>query len=461
MTWQDYLETHKERFLSELFDFIRIPSVSAEPKYAGDVRKAAEWVAKRLEAAGAENLRIMETGGHPVVYADYLHAGPHKPTILLYGHFDVQPPDPLALWETPAFEPSVRDGRIYARGASDDKGGMFTPIIGFEAMLKTTGKLDINIKFCFEGQEEIGSPQLESFLENHKDKFACDYIFSADGLQWSESEAMIVLGLKGMAKLEIDVYGPSSDLHSGLHGGVLMNPLEALSRILASLRHENGEIAVEGFYDDVLDPTEEERHDIARVPFDETSYQQSLGIKEFFGEPGFSTRERNWIRPTLDINGIWGGYQGEGTKTVIPSEAHAKITCRLVANQKPNIIIEKLEQHIKKHCPPGVRLEVRSSGGSDPASILANHPGNQIIKEVLTELYGQEPYYTRVGGSIPVSAFFKNSLGVDMIGFGWSLASENLHAPNEFFPLESFFRGQRGYCLLLEQLAKLVSSAHR
>ncbi len=453
MTWQDYLETHKERFLSELFDFIRIPSVSAEPKYAADVRKAAQWVTKRLEAAGAENISIMETGGHPVVYADYLHAGPNKPTVLLYGHFDVQPPDPLALWETPAFEPTIRDGRIYARGASDDKGGMFTPIIGFEAIRNTEG-LNVNIKFCFEGQEEIGSPQLESFLEKHKDKFACDYIFSADGLQWSETEAMIVLGLKGMAKLEIDVYGPSSDLHSGLHGGVLMNPLEALSHILASMRHADGKIVVEGFYDDVLDPTPEERAEIARVPFDETSYQKSLGIKEFFGEPGFSTRERNWIRPTLDINGIWGGYQGEGTKTVIPSEAHAKITCRLVANQKPNIIIEKLEQHIKKHCPLGVRVNVRSSGGSDPASILANHPGNQIIKEVLSELYRLEPYYTRVGGSIPVSAFFKNSLGVDMIGFGWSLASENLHAPNEFFPLESFFKGQRGYCLLLERLAK-------
>jgi acetylornithine deacetylase/succinyl-diaminopimelate desuccinylase-like protein len=239
-----------------------------------------------------------------------------------------------------------------------------------------------------------------------------------------------------------------------LHGGVLMNPLEALSRIIASLRYKDGKIAVESFYDDVIDPTLKERAEIARVPFDEAAYQESLGIKEFFGEPGFSTRERNWLRPTLDVNGIWGGYQGQGSKTVIPSSAHAKITCRLVANQNPNDIAKKLEQHIQKYCPPGIRIEMRSDGSADPASISANHPGNQIVKEVLTTLYGTEPYYTRLGGTIPVGAFFKKSLGVDMIGFGWSLASENLHAPNEYFLLESFYRGQRGYCMLLERLGK-------
>lgn len=452
-TWQDYLETHKDRFLDELFDFIRIPSVSAQAKHLDDVKLAANWVANRLTQAGIEHTEVMPTAGHPVVYGDWLHAGSDKPTVLIYGHFDVQPVDPLALWETDPFEPTLKDGRIYARGASDDKGGMFTPIIAAEAVLKTHGKFPVNLKFCFEGQEEIGSPQLASFLETHKEKFACDVVFSADGLQWSNSEGMIVLGLKGLAKLELKVTGAKSDLHSGLHGGVLHNPLEALSRILASLRDDSGRIAVAGFYDDVLEASPEEKAAMNSIPFDEAVYQQELGISEFFGEPHYTTRERNWIRPTLDINGIWGGYQGDGSKTVIPREASAKITCRLVANQNPHTIVDLLKAHIAKHTPKGVNVDVWGEGSSDPFYVPACHPANQIIKEVLTKLYAQEPYYTRLGGSIPVSAFFKQALNADMIGFGWSLASDNLHAPNEYFELETFYKGQKGYCMLFEKLA--------
>ncbi|MCA9835530.1 MAG: dipeptidase, partial [Trueperaceae bacterium] len=333
--WENYLETHKNRFTEELFDFIRIPSVSAQKEHSQDVYRAAEWVKARLEAAGLENAQIMDTGGHPVVYADWLHAGENRPTVLIYGHFDVQPAEPLELWHSPPFEPTLRDGLIFARGASDDKGGMFTSIIGAEAILKTEGQFGVNLKFCYEGQEEIGSPTLATFLQAHKEKFACDLIFSSDGLQWSNTESMIVLGLKGLMKLELSVKGPVSDLHSGLHGGVLQNPLEALATILASLRDDHGKIQVEGFFEDVLNPTELERKAIDDIPFDEAAYKAELGIPEFFGEPDFSTRERNWLRPTLDINGIWGGYQGDGSKTVIPSEAHAKITCRLVANQNP------------------------------------------------------------------------------------------------------------------------------
>ncbi len=453
--WEGYLENHKDRFLAELFDFIRIPSVSAQPEHSEDVRRAAVWVKERLDRAGLENAEVMATGGHPVVYADWLHAGKDKPTVLIYGHFDVQPADPLELWHTSPFEPTLKDGIIYARGASDDKGGMLTSIIGAEAILKTVGRFAVNLKFCYEGQEEIGSPELGPFLMANKDKFACDVIYSADGLQWSNTESMIVLGLKGLAKLELSVKGPASDLHSGLHGGVLQNPLEALAKILASLRDNEGKIVVEGFFDDVLDPSQAEREDIANIPFDEEAYRKELNVPSFFGEPGFSTRERNWIRPTLDINGIWGGYQGGGSKTVIPSEAHAKITCRLVANQDPNKIVAALKNHIEKHTPAGVRVTMKGQGSATPFYIPAEHPGNILAKEILTELYGKEPYYTRLGGSIPISGFFKRAIGADMIGFGWSLASENLHAPNEFFPVENFYRGQKGYCMLLERLGEI------
>ena len=454
-TWQQYLEEHKDRFVAEFFDFIRIPSISAQAEHIEDVRRAALWVKQRLDSAGLEHAEVLETGGHPLVYADWLHAGKDKPTVMIYGHFDVQPADPEGLWQTPPFEPTVKDGLVYARGASDDKGGMFSSIIAAEAILKTLAKFEVNLKFCYEGQEEIGSPQLESFLLAHKEKFSCNVIFSADGLQWSNTESMLVLGLKGLVKLELSVKGPRSDLHSGLHGGVLQNPLEALAKILASFRDPSGKIIVEGFFEDVLEPLQEERDAISIIPFNEAAYQQDLGIPAFFGEPGFSTRERNWLRPTLDINGIWGGYQGDGSKTVIPSEAHAKITCRLVANQEPQKIVAALKKHIEKHTPPGVSISVKGEGSAKPFYIPPDHPGNVLAKEVLAELYGQEPYYTRLGGSIPISGFFKQAVGADMIGFGWSLASENLHAPNEFFPLENFYRGHKGYCMLLERLAEL------
>ncbi len=452
-TWNDYLAENHDRFLEELLDFIRIPSVSALPEYAADVQRAAQWVAARLTAAGAENVAVMPTGGHPVVYGDWLHAGNDKPTILLYGHFDVQPPDPLDQWETPAFEPTIRNGRIYARGASDDKGGMITPILAVEALLQTESKLPVNVKFCFEGQEEIGSPQLNSFLAQHKEKFACDLVLSADGLLWAADQPMLVLGLKGLCALEIHVKGAKSDLHSGLHGGVLHNPIEALSQIVASLRTAAGKIAVAGFYDNVVELSAAERAEIAKVPRDDEVYRQELGIPGFFGEPGYTTQERNWIRPTLELNGIWGGFSGAGTKTVIPSEAHAKITCRLVADQDPNQVFEAIQAHVEQHTPPGVRATVTSMrDGSRPYLMSADHPGNQIASEVLTELFGQEPYQVYVGGSIPISTYFLEHLGAYMVNFGWTVQDENLHAPNEFFRLENFKRGPIGYCKILKRL---------
>ncbi len=454
MSWETYLVENYDRFLGELLDFIRIPSVSALPEHAADVERAAVWVAERLTAAGAEHAEVMPTGGHPAVYADWLHAGADKPTILIYGHFDVQPADPLELWQTPAFEPTIRDGRIYARGASDDKGGMITPILALEALLKTEGQLPVNVKFCFEGQEEIGSPQMGGFIEKHAEKLACDLVLTSDGLLWSGDQPMILLGLKGLTGLQINVTGPKGDVHSGLHGGVLHNPIEALSKIVASLRHPDGKIAVEGFYDDVVELSTEARAAINEVPHSDEAYMDELGVPELFGEPGYNTRERNWIRPTLELNGIWGGFQGEGTKTVIPSAAHAKITCRLVADQDPLKIQQLLVDHIKAHTPVGVTVDFDlKRGGSVPYLMAADHPGNVIAAEVLAELYGKEPYQVYVGGSIPITTHFLTYLGANTINFGWTAGDENLHAPNEFFRLDNFKRGQRGYCMILKRLA--------
>lgn len=454
--WEAYLADHSPRFLEELFDFLRIPSISALPEHADDVQLAGQWVASRLRKAGAENVQVMPTGGHPVVYGDWLHA-PGKPTVLIYGHFDTQPTDPVELWENPPFEPVLKDGRVYARGASDDKGNMLSPILAVEALLNTEGRLPLNVKFFFEGQEEIGSPQLAVFLAENRDRFACDLVLSADGLQWAPDQPSIELGNKGLCTLQIDVRGPSGDLHSGLCGGVIQNPIHALVRILDSMRSPEGHILVEGFYDHVVALTEEDRHFIAQVPFSESDYKAAMGVDALFGEPGYTTRERNWARPTLEINGIWGGFQGEGTKTVIPDKAHAKITCRLVADQKPGVVAEFLSAHVKKVTPPGVQVTIRQlEGSADPYLMPMDHPGNTAAFKVLGKLYGKDPYYTRSGGSIPVCALFLKELGALTVGFAFSLDDEQLHAPNEFVPIESLERGRRGFVLMLKELAVTI-----
>lgn len=453
--WSKFLDSHQDRYKSELLDFIRIPSVSASSKYAGEVRNAAHWVSTRLNKAGAENVSIMETGGHPVVYGDWLHAGPTKPTILIYGHFDVQPAEPFDLWKTPPFEPEVRDGRVFGRGASDDKGGMLIPIISFEALKETTGKLPVNIKFLFEGQEEIGSPELPAFIAENRHKLACDMIFSSDGLQWTEDEPNIVLALKGLVGVEIKITGPKGDQHSGLHGGAIANPLMALSQLVASMKDQNGRILIEGFYDDVIEITEEDKNEISRIPYNQEDYIKELGVPELFGEIGYTTRERLWARPTLDVNGIWGGYQGLGSKTVHPAEASVKITCRLVANQKPNKILELIKKHVEAHTPAGTRSFVEKlAGDADPFLMPKSHNASQVAHKILTEVYGIKPYETRLGGSIPIMTIFLNELGVHGTMFGFSLADENLHAPNEFFRLKNFRRGQIAYCRLIEELGK-------
>ena len=453
MGWQEYLKDHQARFVTELLDFVSIPSVSASQQYRGDVDRAAQWVADRMTIAGLKNAGVLPTAGHPVAYADWLEAGPDKPTILIYGHFDVQPAEPFELWESPPFAPEIRQGRVYSRGASDDKGGMLIPILALEAMLQAEGALPVNVKLLFEGQEEIGSPELPDFIAANRDRLTCDMIFSADGLQWTADEPNLVTGLKGLVGLEIFVTGPRGDQHSGLHGGGVANPLQALSHIIASLKGLDGRVTVSGFYDDVVDLTDADRDMIARVPFDEAAYCAELGVPEIFGEDGYSTRERLWARPTLEINGLTGGYQGQGSKTVLPAQASAKITCRLVAAQRPDQIYAQIATHVETHCPPGVTARVeRLQGSADPFLVPTGHNASHIAGEVLRQVYGKEPFVTRVGGSIPVMTIFLRELGVHPVMFGFSIGDENLHAPNEFFRLVNFERGQVAYARLLERL---------
>ena len=451
-SWNTYLDENRPQFLEELLDFLRIPSISSLPEHAGEVQQAAKWVSDRMEKAGIEGVRIMPTEGHPVVYGEWLHAE-GKPTVMIYGHFDTQPVDPIELWDAPPFEPVVHEERIFARGSSDDKGNMLIPILAFEALLKSDGELPINLKFFFEGQEEIGSPNLPDFVAAHRELFACDFVVSADGSQWSEDQPALSLGFRGLCAIQIDVRGPKRDLHSGMFGGAIHNPIHALTCILDSMRGPDGRILVDGFYDDVRPLSDEDREQLARIPYDEREYKESLGIDEIFGEPGFTTYERSWTRPTLEVNGIWGGFQGDGVKTVLPGEAHAKVTCRLVPDQKPQHIVPLIAKHVEKHTPPGAKVEVVPEiSTARPYLIPADHPGNLAASLVHQELYGKEPYQVRSGGSIPVCGLFLETLGVYTVNFSFGLKDEQAHSPNEFFRLSSFDRGQAAYCMLLKRL---------
>ncbi len=454
MTWETYLAEQQPRYHDELLQFLSIPSISSLPEHAGDVQQAAQWVARRLTTAGLEHVQILPTEGHPVVYGDWLHA-PGKTTVMIYGHFDTQPVDPLNLWTNPPFEPTVRDDRVYARGASDDKGNMLVPILAIESLLQGEGALPINVKFFLEGQEEIGSPHLPPLIREQRALLSCDFVLSADGNQYGEEQPALLHTCKGLVGVQIDVRGANTDLHSGGYGGVVANPIHALVAILDSMRSPDGKIQVTGFYDAVLPLSEEDRAALAAIPFDEEALKTRVGVNALLAEPGYTSQEHLAARPTLEVNGIWGGFQGEGIKTVLPNEAHAKITCRLVAHQEPVVIADLLAKHVEKHTPPGVQVTVRQLPGSAlPYLIPRDHWGNQAAAAVLTEIYGKAPYYTRVGGSIPVCELFSSILGVYTVGFAFALPDERAHAPNEFFRLSSFQRGQMAYCKLLHHLGK-------
>jgi len=452
--WQDFIEEHREQYVKELSDFLRIPSISSLSEHADDVKQAAEWVAARLRKAGMEAVEVMPTGGHPVVCGQWLHA-PGKPTLLIYGHFDVQPADPLELWTTPPFEPEIRDERIYARGASDNKGNMLSPIIAVEALLRTDGTLPLNVKFLFEGQEEIGSPQLAEFLKNNRELFACDLILNADSGQWGEDQPSLLTSLRGLCGLQVDVTGADSDLHSGMYGGAVQNPIHALIQILNSMRGTDGRILIDGFYDDVRPLSDTEKAQIASIPFDESEFMNRVGVSELFGEAGFSNPERIWTRPTLELNGIWGGFQGEGLKTVLPNKAHAKITCRLVADQDPEHINSLIKAHIRENTPPGVRVDITPvDSKANPYSMPADLPGSLAAIEVLSELYGKKPILIREGGSVPILSLLLEHLGTYATCFGFGMNDEKFHAPDEFFRLKSFELGQRAYCKILHKLGE-------
>ncbi len=454
LAWETYLNEHKDQFVAELLEFLRIPSISSLPDHMPSVKQAAEWVEDRMKGAGIESVRIIPTGGHPVVYGDWLHAQ-GKPTILIYGHFDTQPVDPLGLWDYPPFEPIIKEGRIYARGATDDKGNLFIPIIVAEAILKTSGSLPVNLKFLFEGQEEIGSPQLPDFISANKELLSSDLVLSADGGQWDEDQPTLVLGTRGLAAIFIDVQGPGHDLHSGTYGGTIANPIHALVQILESMHDQDGRVTVDGFYDNVRPLSDKERTQLTGVPFNEAEYLSEISATSVFGEPGFITYERAWARPTLEINGIYGGFQGEGLKTVLPSKAHAKISCRLVADQDPSKIADLVVAHVNKMAPTGVKVTAtKADSGAIPYLVPASHQGMKIAASVLRDLYGKKPYKTRSGGTIPVNALFHKHLDAYTIVFAFGLHDERQHSPNEFFRLSSFERGQKAYGMLLNRLGK-------
>lgn len=440
-TPEAYSEARHEPILAQFLDFLRIPSVSTDPEHGADLRAAANWVADRLREAGPLAVEILETGGHPVVYAEWLGA-PGRPTVLIYGHYDVQPPDPLAEWRSPPFSPEIRDGRIYARGVSDDKGPMFIPIKTAEAFFATGGRLPINVKFLLEGEEEIGSPHLAEFVARHAGKLRADYALSADGAMWRPTEPSLTIGSRGLVALDLEVRGPRTDLHSGRHGGAVQNPLHAIAALVASLHREDGTVAVDGFYEGVGEPGEAERRRMAALGFDDEGYREAMGVPDLYGESGYSTLERQWYRPTLEVNGLYGGYQGAGAKTVVPSMAHAKITCRLVPGQVPDEVSRRVTEHLETHTPPGVTVRVTSHPGGAPAyRIDAAHPALRIAHQVLRRRYGQEPAVVLMGGTLPISDIFQRVLGIDTIYFSFSTADEDFHAPNEFFRLSRLWDG--------------------
>lgn len=435
-----FLHDHREEMLKELMEFLRIPSISALSAHKEDMAKAASWLMAALEKAGLENVKMMPTGGHPVVYADYLHAE-GAPTVLIYGHYDVQPVDPLHQWVTPPFEPEIREGRLYARGASDDKGQIFMHIKVLEAILKTEGRLPYNFKILFEGEEEIGSAHLDTFVEEHQDLLKADLLVISDTPMLEKGKPAICYGLRGLAGLQIDVKGPNSDLHSGNYGGVVQNPIHALVELLASMRNADGRITIEGFYDRVKPLTDEEREEYRRLNQDEERLRKELGVPELFGEKGYTAMERNWGRPTLEINGIYGGFQGERIKTVIPSEAHAKITCRLVPDQEPDEILSLIEKHIAAHTPPGVTVTTTRFDTGRPYMTPIDHPAIHAASRAYEKAYGVPAAYIRMGGSIPIVETFVRFLKLPVILMGFGLPNENFHAPNEFFTLENFDKG--------------------
>ncbi|MCY7356400.1 MAG: dipeptidase [Rudanella sp.] len=448
-----YIETNKQRYLDELFDWLRIPSVSADSKFKDDVRRAAEFVRDKLIAAGVDNAQLHETPGHPVVYGEKL-IDPNLPTVLIYGHYDVQPADPYDLWHTPPFEPTIRNERIYARGACDDKGQVYMHVKAVEAMLATNA-LPCNVKIMIEGEEEVGSDHLGAFVAQNRDKLKADVILISDTSIIANDVPSIESGLRGLSYVEVNVVGPNRDLHSGVYGGGVDNPLTVLCQLIASLKDADGRITIPGFYDKVIDLSTEERAEMAKAPFDLVEYKRDLGIREVAGEAGYSTIERTSVRPTLDVNGIWGGYIGEGAKTVLPSKASAKISMRLVPDQTPDEITQLFKTHFESIAPASVQVSVRPHHGGFPYVTPTDSVEFEAASRAMEESWGKKPIPTRGGGSIPIVALFEKELGIKSILMGFGLDIDALHSPNESYGLFNFYKGIETIPLFFKHYAAL------
>jgi acetylornithine deacetylase/succinyl-diaminopimelate desuccinylase-like protein len=436
---KEYISSNKDRFLAELFEWLRIPSISADSRHKADVRKAAEFVKEKFSAAGVDHIELCETKGHPIVYAEKI-TDPALPTVLVYGHYDVQPADPLELWDSPPFEPVIKNDKIFARGSCDDKGQVYMHVKAFETMMKHN-LLPCNVKFMVEGEEEVGSDNLGAFVKENKAKLKADIILISDTALISLDHPSITTGLRGLSYMEVEVTGPNRDLHSGVYGGAVANPINVLCKMIASLHDEDGKVTIPGFYDKVAELSDAERKALNKAPFDLDAYKKELGIQEVTGEKGYTTLERTGIRPTLDVNGIWGGYTGEGAKTVLPSKAHAKISMRLVPDQISEEITALFTKHFQSIAPKYVSVKVKAHHGGEPAVTPTNSPAFKAASRAFEEVWGKTPIPTRDGGSIPIVALFKKELGLDTVLMGFGLDSDAIHSPNEHYGVKNFMIG--------------------
>lgn len=453
MIVSDYLLEHKSRSEAQLMEFLRIPSVSTDPAHAADVERCADWLADHLRSIGMPHVEIFPTKGHPIVYAEYLEAGPSVPTVLFYGHYDVQPVDPIDLWTNPPFEPTVRDGKVYARGATDDKGQVLLHIKALEALFAINGKLPVNVKLLIEGEEEIGSPNLAPFVKEKKKMLKCDAVLVSDTPMFAPGKPSLVYGLRGLAYLQIDVQGPNRDLHSGSYGGAVANPLNALAHIIAMLKSPDGTILVPGFFDDVLEITHDEHIALTDLDYDEDRLLDDVGVTKLVGEENYTTPERLWARPTLDVNGLLGGFTGEGAKTVLPAKAMAKVSMRLVPHQKHTDIAQKVMDYIRQITPPGVTVQVQDLHGADPVLVPRDSPAMHAAVTALEDTFETPCRFTREGGSIPVVLLFDTILKAPTVLMGFGLNNENAHSPDEHFDLGNFHIGMRAAARYYELMA--------
>lgn len=453
-TAREYAHQNAQKFLSELYDLIRIPSISTEPEHKGDMRKAAAWLADNLRSIGAENVEILETGGHPVVYADWLHAGENAPTVLVYGHYDVQPASMEDGWTSDPFEPVERNGSIYARGSSDDKGQLFIHVKALESYLAAEGKAPVNLKFMLEGEEEVGSFHLPDFIRANKERFAADLCVISDTGMRDITQPAITYGLRGLTYMQLNVWGPSHDLHSGGYGGMVHNPALALAQIISKLHNPDNSIAVPGFYDDVVTIDDTEKAEMAKQDIQESKLKEEVGVPAAWGEAGYSLRERISARPTMEINGLLSGWTGEGAKTVLPAKAMAKISCRLVANQDPRKIYDLVKAYVAQITPPGVHSELVLINVGSPVLVDINTPKMQAAAHAYERGWGAKPIFAREGGSIPVVADFKTILGMPSILMGFGLNTDGAHGPDEHFSIEMFHKGIDTVICFLEELTK-------